>query len=195
MQEIWRPVPIPEFSNKYQVSNLGRIKSLERVVFWGRNRGQAKTIPERILILGTDRYGYNFVYLYSNSKGKFMQVHRLVAKAFIPNPDNKPEIDHINTIRTDNRIQNLRWCTKLENSANPLTKEKQKNAQKGSKNAMWRKYGNLHPRHKKILQIETGNIYYGAGEASRSTGYNRDLIARACRLKQRCGDYHWRYID
>lgn len=72
--------------------------------------------------------GYYNYCIYINNEAKYYNVHRLVAEAFIPNPDNKPCIDHINTIRTDNRIQNLRWVTQSENMRNPITIEKQKKA-------------------------------------------------------------------
>ena len=72
--------------------------------------------------------GYYDYCIHINNEHKFYNIHRLVAEAFIPNPDNKPCIDHINTIRTDNRIQNLRWVTQSENMRNPITIEKQKKA-------------------------------------------------------------------
>lgn len=65
--------------------------------------------------------GYlEYVFFYEGER-KYVQAHRLVAKTFIPNPENKPCIDHINTIRDDNRVQNLRWCTPQENILNPIT--------------------------------------------------------------------------
>ena len=72
-----------------------------------------------------DSRGYLFVYIKDNN-GKYYnkRIHRLIAEAFIPNPDNKPYIDHINTDKTDNRIKNLRWATMSENNNNPITKKK-----------------------------------------------------------------------
>lgn len=70
-------------------------------------------------------------YVFSiNGENKYVTVHKLVAETFIPNLDNKPCIDHINTIKTDNRVENLRWVTHQENMLNPLTYEKVNNAKK-----------------------------------------------------------------
>lgn len=99
--EIWRPVV--EFEDYYMVSNLGRIKSLHK-----RYKG---------LILQTydEGHGYRMVDLYKDNIKQKCRVHRLVAMAFIPNPLNKREVDHINFVRDDNRVSNLRWATSKEN--------------------------------------------------------------------------------
>lgn len=78
----------------------------------------------------TNFNGYFDYALYHNGERKIISVHRLVAETFIPNPDGKPCIDHINTIKTDNRVSNLRWCTQQENMLNPLTYEKINEAKK-----------------------------------------------------------------
>lgn len=108
VNEIWKD--IKDYPN-YMVSNLGRVKSVN----------YNKTKKEKILKEIKIRNGYLYVNLCKNGKVKKHQVHRLVAQAFMPNPDNKPHIDHINTNRTDNRVENLRWCTNKENMNNPLT--------------------------------------------------------------------------
>ena len=109
--EIWKY--ISEYGEDYQVSNLGRVRSLKR-----------KNI--KIMNIKINRHGYCTVYLTKNGMLKTVTVHRLVAKAFIPNPENKPCIDHINTIKTDNRVENLRWVTHKENCNNELTIKKEK---------------------------------------------------------------------
>lgn len=94
----------------YEVSNFGRVKCNGEIV-------------EPHIEHGYPAYG------------KFY-IHRAVAELFIPNPDNKPHIDHINTIRTDNRACNLRWVTAKENQNNPITKEKIKITQTGKKDSV-----------------------------------------------------------
>jgi len=74
--------------------------------------------------------GYPEYTFSNNGEVSWIRVHRLVAETFIPNPDNKPCIDHINTVKTDNRVQNLRWCTQQENMLNPLTYQRVNNAKK-----------------------------------------------------------------
>ena len=108
MNEIWKT--IEDYPN-YMVSNMGNVKSLK----WGK---------EKILKAGKNNHGYLSVVLCKDGKQKTHKVHRLVAQAFIPNPENKEQIDHINTIKTDNRVENLHWVTSKENNNNPLTKEK-----------------------------------------------------------------------
>lgn len=96
--EIWKPTPYPD----YDASNLGRVRSL------------GSGVPV-VLTPKTDRLGYLWLSLRINGKNKRCLVHRLVAETFMPNPDNKPEVNHINGDKADNRVENLEWCTHAEN--------------------------------------------------------------------------------
>ena len=115
-KELWKPVV--GYEGLYDVSAFGKVKSLK----FGKEKELKQTN-------NTD--GYLYVSLYKDGVRKLFKVHRLVAEAFIPNPDNKPCIDHINTIRDDNRAENLRWCTQKENCNNELTRKNQSNGHKG----------------------------------------------------------------
>ena len=111
MTEIWKD--IEGYEGCYQVSNLGFIKSLERVII--TKQGLKKRHKERILkntLFGT---GYLCVPLTKNGTRKNYQVHRLVAQAFIPNPENKRTVNHKDSDKTNNCVENLEWHTHKEN--------------------------------------------------------------------------------
>lgn len=96
LNEVWKDIPN---ASGFQVSNMGRIKEKEKILLPVKNKA-----------------GYNLASIKIDGKPrKHLRVHRLVAEVFIPNVDNKPEVDHINTIKTDNRVENLRWVTHFEN--------------------------------------------------------------------------------
>lgn len=101
--EIWRD--IPDYEGLYQVSTLGNVKSLSY-----KNSGK-----ERLLKPSKNNDGYFQVKLYKNGEGRKFTAHRIVALAFISNPENLPQINHKNEIKTDNRVENLEWVTPKEN--------------------------------------------------------------------------------
>lgn len=110
-EEIWKVV---DGFPRYEVSNRGNVRGIDYM----------RTGRVRLLKLHKKKSGYVDVLLMNNGAGKFFLVHVLVAKMFIPNPDNKPEVDHINCVRDDNRVENLRWVTRSENARNPITYER-----------------------------------------------------------------------
>jgi hypothetical protein len=102
-KEIWRD--IPGYEDFYQVSSFGKIKSKRQ---------------NKIMSLKTDMRGYKRIRLYNENGQKTYSVHRIVASTFIENPENKPEVNHKNKIKTDNRVLNLEWSTVAENLEHKL---------------------------------------------------------------------------
>ena len=111
MEEIWKSVI--GFENLYEVSNLGNVRSIQ---FHGKPR-------IKILSQTSDKKGYRYVKIrdWKNKFEESIAVHRLVAKTFLDNFENKSQVDHIDTNSSNNRVDNLRWITPLENQNNPTT--------------------------------------------------------------------------
>ena len=111
--ECWRWVP--SYEGLYQVSTRGRVRSVDR---WVDGKNGSKQFREgRILKTQRNDWGYLEVELYRDGKRRTFLVHRLVAEAFIPNPENKPEVNHLNEQKDMNFAENLSWATRKENNA------------------------------------------------------------------------------
>ena len=123
--------------------------------------------------------GYARVSLSNESvKHKRLSVHRLVADAFIPNPDNLPQIDHINEIKTDNRAENLRWCTPIDNLNHSRVIDKASVA-----------------KFTKVRCITTGTIYNSIKEAADAFGlYHANIVACCNGRRNTCGGMEWEYV-
>lgn len=182
MKETWKQIS----GTTYLVSDLGRVHN---------------TKTDTTLKPWFSSTGYPFVGISVSGAMKKRPIHRLVAEAFIPNPENKPCIDHINTITTDNRVENLRWVTHEENSQNPITIKRLKRTtfKAGDNNpkTMTGKFGLLSPVARPVLQMLKGNVireFECAREAMRETGIDCGSITKCCRKQRKtAGGYGWAY--
>lgn len=188
MEEIWKD--IKNYEDKYQVSNLGRIRSKNRILVYknGRNRPQ----KEKIMTPYKAR-GYLGVVLYSDCSRKSFLVHRLVADAFLPNTDNKEEVNHKNGNKYDNNVKNLEWVTHSENNLHCYRVLKRKLSCLG-------KFGKEHPCSKIVARIciKTGEktTYNSMTEASKNNLINIKTISNCCCGRQKTGKgYKWEIID
>ena len=168
MQEIWKD--IVDYENLYQVSNLGRVRSLDRIIVDSRNVRKFKGVD---LKKHKKKSGYLTVQL----KHKDFQIHRLVAKAFIPNPDGKPQVNHKDGDKQNNRVDNLEWCT-CEENINHAYKSGLKNG-------------------KKVVCVETNDCFNSIKAASLKYKTDASCITKCCKNKinyKTAGGYHWEYI-
>lgn len=172
--EIWLPLPNDA---DYMVSNIGRVAS--------RKRGQWM-----LQSCYPNGRGY---YITSVGKGMSRLVHRLIALAFLPNPENKEFVDHINTISTDNRVENLRWATRKENNSNPLTLKHMSECRIG------KNMGAENHFHKEVYQYTLDGKFLrkwgSAADAARMYGAKKQSHITACctgERRQSLG-FIWRY--
>jgi len=174
MKEKWKD--IENYEGLYQISNLGRVRRTDN----GKER-----LLKPFLIKG-----YYVVRLSKKGIAKNKSMHRLIAKAFIPNEKKYNIVDHINGIKTDNRIENLEWVTAKENTIRAWKKGLCHQYYKG-------KFGKEHIKSKKILQIKDNKIineYFGSYEAERKTGIWHSSINECCKNKRKtAGGFKWKY--
>ena len=185
MKEEWRD--IKGYEGLYQVSNLGRVKSLNY-----KNTGK-----EEILSNIPRKDGYSIAGLSKNSKSKPFYVHRLVALHFIPNPNNLPQVNHKDENKENNKVSNLEWCTQSYNNCYGTrikrASESSKGKNKGSKNG----------RARKILCVTTREEFNCIQEAAEHYSINKCHITNCCQGKVKSAGKHpdtgekliWKYID
>ena len=194
--EDWKGVKGLEES--YQVSNLGNVRSLDRILI--DKNGNKHTFKGKILKQCTDKYGYLRVNLYNNHcHRKFVPVHRLVAEAFIPNPDNLPQINHKDEDKTNNCVENLEWCDDTYN------------CNYGTRNERIGDSNTNNPKYSKwVIKLSTKNeiihFYPSAKQAERETGVSANLIYQVCNQKpyikggrqyqnHTAGGFIWKYVE
>ncbi|WP_312432724.1 NUMOD4 domain-containing protein [Lacrimispora sp.] len=177
MKEEWRN--IEGYEKSYQVSNLGRIKSLERRVTC--SNGREKSIKERILKPVDNQKGYLHVGLYADGFVKRYKVHRLVAGAFIDNPLCLAEVNHIDENKSNNQVNNLEWMTRKDNFYYGTGRERAAKARKGTCKTPVYQYdraGNLIQRYEGAVDCE-------------SCGYNAKAIRAVISAGRIYQGYYW----
>ena len=176
MIEIWKD--IKGYEKSYQVSNLGRVKSL----------GNKSNHKKEIILKQCVIMGYKCVGLTKRTKMKIKKVHRLVANAFIPNTHNKPQVNHKDGNKLNNLVDNLEWCTAKENIIHAHKKGLTK-ALKGENN----------PRSKKVMMLDKNNnflkLYNSLKEAERETKLSHSNISASIKRNGTCGGYKWKMVD
>ena len=119
MKEIEEWKDIPGYLGYYQISNLGRVKSLNRTIVYSPSKfypnGRVRVLKEKILTPSVDKKGYEFVQLFINGNYRSKKIHRLVAEVFISNPNNLEQVNHKDENKKNNKVSNLEWCTLIYN--------------------------------------------------------------------------------
>jgi hypothetical protein len=174
-EEIW--MNIPGYEGYYQASNFGRIRSLQRKITQKSHKNYyMRFFKGKILQPRKQNSNYYLVWLSKDGVPSAQLVHRLVALTFIPAVTNKPCINHKNGIKTDNRIENLEWCSYSENIAHSHTIIGRKKTSKP------------------IICIELNKIYQSRIEASKEIGIGKGAISHALNGRNKtAGGYTWKY--
>ena len=174
MTEIW--LPIEGYENLYEVSNLGRVRSLERTVI--RKNGVKLKVSGKILKPRVNK-GYLFVTLCKNGIGRNCYLHRLVSTAFIPNPNNLPQVNHLSEDKLNNSVENLEWCSAKEN-INYGTRNKRSSEK----------------LQKPVLCVELNQIFPSLTDAAKHCNVTLSNLSWVLTGRSKtAGGYHFEYLE
>lgn len=166
MEEEWKG--IKEYP-MYEISSLGRVRS------YFKTGGGTRTVP-KLLCNKIDRIGYSFIHLKNDNGRKPLRIHRLVAEAFLPNPNNYPEVNHLDENKQNNCISNLEWCTRYTNT---------------HYSKVWSH------TERKVCQYDVNNVYIrtwnSLSEASRFINVTPQSVFNAIKHNWKSGGYYWKY--
>lgn len=184
---MWRP--IADYDNLYEVSNFGSVRALQKRI--GRNPGYIR--DGIVLKRRLDHNGYQVVSLSDSKLKKTFKIHRLVAMAFISNPDNKPQVNHKNGIKTDNRVENLEWATSKEN-----VNHKYDVLHQPYPKWMRGRSGKLNARSRPVIQKSLDGKFIREWDsinlASKELGMNSGGISSCCRgASKKAYGFVWKY--
>ena len=189
MNEEWRP--FPGYENDYLISNKGNVFSIRA------NRCLKQKLTSR---------GYLRVSPCVNGRRTEVSIHRAVALAFIPNPENKPTVNHINEVKTDNRVENLEWATNAEQNVHGTRIERVvSHTDYYARNIDYSAVAAKHNYHeinrkqmKPVIQTDEHGIFIahfdGVAEAARTVGVNTGHLCECLKGgRNTCGGYKWKY--
>ena len=164
-REMWRDVQ--GYKGLYLISNLGRIKSLRK---------------DKVMHPAKTPAGYYYVTLSDGHTKKKQYIHRLVAEAFLPKPDDCNIVNHLNGITTDNRVHNLEWCDQKRNIQHAVYE--------------LGRMGRLFYPMREVMCVETGEKFESISAAARSKNLNVQNLFSACKGRYHtCGGLHWEYVN
>lgn len=196
MKEVWKD--IKGYEGLYQISNLGRVKSVERVITC--KNGMKHKVKEKIKKQILQNTGYYGVNLSKESKPDLKLIHRLIMEAFVPNPDNHPYVNHIDGDKTNNSLDNLEWCTPSQNNKHAwstgLRKVTQNIRDNCSKISKLKTGKRLHSHDRKVLCITTGEIFDSPVDAENKYGIRNGYVGKVARGYQKTTKgMKFKYID
>lgn len=193
----WKPVK--DFEGYYEVSDDGEVRSLDRPV---RSRwGGERMIKGVVLKQATSKKGYKTIVLHKNKLWYQKQVHRLVAEAFIPNPLNLPQVNHKDTDKANNKVDNLEWITGVDNIRHAFANGCFKRTQRKVEHAREVQLECAIKKRRCVAMIdcdtgETIGIFRSIIDAERATGISNSKITCVCKGKRhQTGGYKWKYME